>query len=147
MFATTRLAGLLTVAAVALSACGTAELAQKPAEGHGRTALIRGDIKFGPFGNATVRLQGVDGHSLSATERQAEVAPGPHTVSFSCKAVSRDASNSGELHFKARAGSTYDLKLRVLDRFPGCSAVLVLAGPDRVVAKPNALKHPPTLTQ
>lgn len=137
------IAVLMAMVSVGLAACGTADLYHNTDLDRSQLALIRGDVKLGPFGNATVRLEEVDGHELGSTQRQALVAPGNHTLVLSCKEVSSNASNTDQLDFTARAGATYNLQLRLLNRYPGCSGVLVQAGTGRVVAEPATIKHPP----
>lgn len=143
-----RLTTVIVLAALGLTACGTADFYHNTNLDRSQLALIRGDVKLGPFGNATVRLEEVDGQNVGSTQRQALVAPGKHTLVFSCKEVSTNASSSSQIEFTARAGNTYNLQLRLLHRYPGCSAVLVQAGTGKVVAKPDILKHPaPNLSE
>jgi hypothetical protein len=136
---------LLALAAMSLSACGTAHLANEPAASRSQLAVVRGDLKLGPLGNATVRLEEVDGKDLGRTQRQAQVSAGKHSLVFSCKEAIKNISSSGQLIFVAKAGHTYDLQLRQLHQPQDCSAVLIDAATQKVVAKPEALKHPPHL--
>jgi hypothetical protein len=132
---------LVIVSVLMLSGCGTAHLAGNSGLSRPDMAIIRGDLRLGPLGNATVRLQAVDGKELGKTDRQATVAPGKHTLTFSCHEAIKNIGGSGQMTFAAKAGHTYDLQLRQPHQSPDCSAVLTDSATDKVVAKPVALRR------
>lgn len=131
---------------VVLVGCSTAHLEGSSTSGTG-TALVKGNPGLGVLGNATVRLEAVDGHDLKATQSQARIPPGKHTLVLSCQVTHTGASNSAQIDFEARAGQEYNLKLRILKHYPGCSGVLVNAATGKVVAQPAGLGHAPNLSE
>lgn len=101
-------------------------------------ARIKGDAKFGPFGNAVVQLEQVDGRALGATQSQALVPPGHHTVGVRCSVPSRSALVQRQYAFDAEAGHTYRLQLVLLSHPPGCAVRVLDTDTNLVVAGPGS---------
>ena|SRR5690625_2843580 len=123
----------------ALGGCATAQLEGSTGLTKAQTALVSGAPGLGLLGNATVRLEAVDGRDLKPTQSQARIPPGKHSLVLSCQVTHTGASGSAQIEFNAQAGQEYELQLRILKHYPGCSGVLVNAATNKVVAKPDTL--------
>ena len=130
------------IAALALSAglvaCTGTKILPGAATQSGTEARIKGDAKLGPLGNAVTQLEQVDGQSLGATESQALVTPGKHTIAVRCSIPARGALSQDNYTFNAEAGHTYRLELKVLPHPPGCATTVLDTDTDIVVAGPGS---------
>lgn len=120
-----------------LSACTGTKIMPDVSAGASANARIEGDAKFGPLGNAVTQLERVDGHALGATQSQALVGAGRHTISVRCSVPGRGALAQTSYSFTAEAGHTYRLRLDLLSHPPGCATSLIDTDTDIVVAGPH----------
>lgn len=121
-----------------LVACTGTKILPGAATQSGTEARIKGDAKLGPLGNAVTQLEQVDGHSLGATESQALVAPGEHTIAVRCSVPVRGALSQDNYTFTAEAGHTYRLQLKLLSHPPGCATAVVDTDVNAIVAGPGS---------